>query len=270
MKRVNIKIRDGKSRAVMLLWLFILLSFIFGGAALVSQHLAVHTFGWTSTVYRERREIVSELYLSINSADIPLEVYTYDGAEIIIEYTGADALVIERDEYGLKIGRDEDFKLSLFSRDKLNYKMQVWLPDVNYREIRLMSASGDISARNVRADSLIVTSRLGDISLFAPEGITDAVTLRGSVYVEFIDFNAPFFIETDSGDVRIIMSENESHGVKLDFLTYRGRFTSDFFRREYDGHQGDLYLSTGENPIQFTVNTITGNLDFHKRTENTE
>ena len=268
LKRIRFMHIKGLNKAgipIKLLWLFISLTVIFGTLAIVTQLLAAELFGWESTVHRERREIESSLYISINSADIPLEVYTHDGDKIIIEYISETTLIVEEDELELKISRVEDFTLSLFSRDVLNYGMVVRLPQQTYREIKLSSASGDISVKNINAELLSITSRSGDISLRETEGLITVSTRQGGVYAEFLNFTDACAIETDSGSIKVLMPERAA--VNLTFLTDTGRFTSDFFRSRYHCHEGDLYLASGANPLRFTVRTGSADLDFHKRDE---
>ncbi|MCL2019685.1 MAG: DUF4097 domain-containing protein [Oscillospiraceae bacterium] len=253
------------SRAVKLFWLFTALALFSGCAALITHLLAHELFGWSSTVHRERREIELSEQISISSADIPLSVYTHNGDKIIVEYKGETALIIEETDLELRIGREEDFALSLFSMDKLNYEMKVWLPEYSYKEIKLTTASGDIYAEKIRAELTAVTSRSGDVSLYGVEGLIAVNTRYGDVNAEFINFTDSCAIDVETGAVSVIMPTR--FDVKLDFLTASGLFTSDFFRKEYYLHAGDLYLSTGVNSIRFTVRTVSGNLDFHKRDE---
>jgi hypothetical protein len=245
--------------------LFVSLAAIFGFLALIMQLFAYELFGWSSTVYRERREIEAPQFISVNSADIPLRVYTHSGEKIIIEYIGETALIIDEGENELKISRVEDFTLSLYSTDILNYGMIVRLPAQIYREIKLTSASGDITAENIHAELLSASSRTGNINLRAVEGLIAVSTRQGDVCAEFINFTDACAIETDSGDIKITMPERNA--VNLNFLTDAGRLTSDFFRREFNAHEGDLYLAAGENPIRFTVRTSSGNLEFMTRNE---
>jgi len=252
--------------AVKLFWIFACLAVICGVLALFMQLFAEPLFGWSSTVHRERREIeLTSLFISVNAADIPLEVYTYGGEKIIVEYIGETALIIEYDEYEIQISRVEDFTLSLFSRDVLNYKMTVWLPRETYREIKLTTASGGIYAENIYTELMSATSRSGDIKLHRIEGLITVSTRQGSVDAEFANFTDACAIEAESGEVRITMPEKAA--VNLTFLTDTGRLTSDFFRREYHAHEGDMYLVSGANPLRFTVRTSSGNLEFYKRNE---
>jgi hypothetical protein len=264
---MRIRIRGlNKSRpAVKLFWLFASLAAAFGVLAVITQHFAFELFGWTSTVHRERRELESSLYISINSADIPLRVYTHDGSRIIVEYIGETALLIEEEENELKISRVEDFTLSLFSRDVLNYGMTVLLPRQTYREVKLTSASGDIHAVNINSELFSATSRTGSVNLHAVEALIAVSTRQGDVNAEFVSFTDSCAIETDSGDVSVNMPPRSA--VDLTFLTDTGRLTSDFFRREYRAHEGDMYLITGDNPHRFTVRTGSGSLFFNKRDE---
>jgi hypothetical protein len=266
MKRI--KGLSKSSPAVKLFWLFAVLALLSGGAALLTQMFAGELFGWTPTVHRERREVAFTPSISINSTDIPLEVYTYDGEVIIVEYIGESALIIEEDEFELRIHRVEDFTISLFSTDILNYGMTVWLPKQSYKAIRLTTASGDIRAENIETELLSVTSRTGNISLCNIEGLLSVSSRYGDVWAEFVNLTDAAAIDTESGRVEIIMPARID--VRLDFLTDRGYFTSDFFRREYDSHQGDLFLSTGPagaNLVRFTVRTSSGSLYFYTRDE---
>jgi hypothetical protein len=249
-----------------LLWISVSLAVICGSLAVVTQLFAEELFGWNSTVHRERAALEPNRFISINSADMPLEVYTYDGDKVIIEYIGETELVIIEDELELKISRIEDFTLSLFSTDKFNYKMTVWLPNENhmlYDEIKLTSASGNLSARNIRADFIYATSRNGNINFHGAEGEIIIATRTGDVRLEFINFTDRIKVETDTGNIKVLMPER--YGVKLSYVTESGRFTSDFFSERFNAQAGDVYLNEGANPIEFTVFTDTGELEFYKR-----
>lgn len=266
-KFMRIKGLNKAGTAVKLFWLSAILAVISGAMALITQFFAVEHFGWTSTVHRERREIEVPDWarISISSADMPLEVYVHSGDKIIVEYIGESELIIDGDELELRIRRVEDFVFSLFSRDLLNYGMIVRLPERVYREISLTTASGNIYAENIHSELIRVTSRTGNVHLHALEGLVTVSTRQGDINLEFINFTDACSIETESGDVSVLMPERIA--VRLDFFTASGLFTSDFFRREYHEHEGDLYLSTGDNSNRFTVRTSSGNLDFHKRNE---
>jgi DUF4097 and DUF4098 domain-containing protein YvlB len=112
---------------------------------------------------------------------MPLDVRVHGGGRIIVEYIGETALLIDEDELELKISREEDFALSLFSRNKLSYKMTVYLPDIQYEEIKLSSASGDIFIENVRSHILSATSRSGNIKTDNVEAVLDLNTRFGII-----------------------------------------------------------------------------------------
>jgi DUF4097 and DUF4098 domain-containing protein YvlB len=174
-------------------------------------------------------------------------------------------LIIDGNEFEMRIRRVEDFMLSLYSRDVLNYKMTVWLPERVYREITLTTASGNIYAENIKSELIRATSRTGNVHLYAIEGLVTVNTRQGSIELEFVNFTDACSVETESGSVTVIMPERIA--VRLDFFTASGLFTSDFFRREFNAHEGDLYLSSGENPNRFTVRTGSGDLSFYTRDE---
>lgn len=251
------------STAERLLRLFILLALLSGIAAVLLQFLAVRRFGWEPTVYRERHEVDFNPRLSINTSNMPLEVFAHDGEKIIIEYTGETALLINEDSDFLRISREEDFKISLFSRDMLNYKMTVWLPRKAFREIKLSTVSADISAQELTAESFAASSRSGNVTLRDVRGIISVNTRFGDVELVFDEFSEPCAVETDAGNVSVLMPG--SFGVRLDYFTDGGKFTSDFFGREFKNHKGVLYMVSGANPVHFTVRTNSGNLVFHKR-----
>jgi hypothetical protein len=261
----RIKGLSGGRPAVKLLWLFAALAIISGSIALLAQLFAEELFGWTPTVYRERREIDFARSISISSADIPLKVYSYSGDKIIVEYIGESALIIEEDELELKISRDENITLSLYNRAMLSYGMTVWLPAETYKELKLTSASGNIHARNIMAEFITINSRTGSINLYGTEGLIAVTTRYGDIRAEFINLTDACALDTERGNVEVVMPARL--GVLLNFFTDTGSFTSDFFRRDYDNHKGDLYLSIGANPVRFTVRTGSGNLHFYKRDE---
>ena len=244
--KFRIKGMSKGSHAVKFLWLTVSLALICGSMAFLTQHSAEELFGWTSTVHRERVELAPNRHISISSADIPLEVYTHDGTQIIVEYVGETALIIYEDELEIKISREEDFTLSLFSLDKFNYKMRVWLPSYShtqYEEIKLISASGSIYAENIKSASISATSRSGNVEFSGTEGEVIINTRTGNVKVFM-----PFTYETD-----------------LSYMTESGLFSSDFFGTHYSAEQGGIYISSGENPERFTVLTDTGNLEFNRK-----
>ena len=177
----KIKSRTEGNKILRLFWIFTLSAVLSGSLAVVTHLYGETLFGWTATVHRERREIAVNDYISINSADMPLDVRVHGGGRIIVEYIGETALLIDEDELELKISREEDFALSLFSRNKLSYKMTVYLPDIQYEEIKLSSASGDIFIENVRSHILSATSRSGNIKTDNVEAVLDLNTRFGII-----------------------------------------------------------------------------------------
>jgi hypothetical protein len=231
--------------AVKLFWVTAAFALACAVLAVITQFFAAELFKWSSSVHREHLELEPNRYLSINSADMKLEVYTHDGDKIIVDYIGETELLIEEDELELKISRVEDFALSLFSRDKFNYILRVGLPAGNiirFESIKLYSASGDISAERIRAGEFYVTSRSGNISLTS---ITADVT-----------------VNVRSSDVVIL--QPDWNGIALDFFTNSGVFCSDFFDEPYAAHEGDIHLQRGGEALLFAVHTDTGNLTFNE------
>jgi len=239
-----------------------------GSAAVITQFFAAELFNWQSTVYRERRIIEAADIVSIHSADMNLEIYSHSGSQIIIDYIGETALLTEKSDFEVRIGKDEDFSFSLFSLDRFNYNMRVGLPVREYKELRLTSASGNISAERVHAGQITVTSRSGNVTLFSVSGFIDINTRFGDVNTEFVSFADACRIDTETGSVTVVMPDVA--GVDLSFFTQSGSFSSDFFGEaflEAARFQEDLYLSSGVNHKMFTVRTNTGNLVFYKRIE---
>jgi len=204
----RIKSVPEEDRAVYLLWAFISLMLVSGGAAIIMQFIAQSTFGWKPTVHRERFEFDSVEYITISSSDIPLDVFTYDGDKIIVEYTGETAPHIRKDDFELSIHKEEVFAFSFFSGDVLNYGIQVFLPDRLYRDIKLSSAAGDITVHGIRATLLNINSRTGRVDVRVPDGfelrlsyITETGTLTSDFTNSELENAAWYTVRTVSGDL---------------------------------------------------------------------
>ncbi|MCL2108450.1 MAG: DUF4097 domain-containing protein [Oscillospiraceae bacterium] len=248
-----------------LLRLFVILTIISGTVAILLQFAAVHLFNRGSTVYREHLsiELGSHLQISISTANTPIEVYTHNSDTILIEYTGENPLWIDETPEFLRIGTADGFKFSLFSLGQLSYCMKIYLPQITYAELRLSAVSGDIYAENITADFINISTRSGGIKLHEPDGIVSINSRTGDIALTFGRFDEPCAVESDTGDIAVLMPpEND---LRLNYFTDTGRFTSDIFRPELNGWQGDLYLTKGANQTRFTARTISGNLSFLER-----
>ena len=207
--RFRVRRQRKEDRAVYFFWAAVSAAIICGGAAVILQVFAL-IGGWEPTVHRERLEFDFTQYISVSSADIPLEVFTYNGDKIIVEYAGETALIVQQDALELTIRRDEAAAFSFFSGDMLNYRLQVFLPDMLYRDIKLSSSAGTITAGNVRATLFNVNSRTGAVNISVPESFEvrlSFITETGKMLSEFADSRSEdpawYTVRTISGNLNI-------------------------------------------------------------------
>ncbi|MDR1754761.1 MAG: DUF4097 domain-containing protein [Eubacterium sp.] len=243
---------------------------VFGSIAAVSfilmiafQLISVNLFGFKGSVFRTETSVLIKKYVTIEVTNIPLNINTYNGEDIKINYVNETDLIIEETMHDILIKQDPDFSFSLFSKDQLNYRMDVSLPDRIYNSVSIITTSGEVNLDYLYTKELKINSRSGDIKVSDTGGRIDIQSDSADVDISFLELDDTVNINTISGNVTVLMPERKE--PKLTFLSESGLFTGNFFRFDYKDYRGDLFMQMGEDPKAFHVVTKSGNLMFLKR-----
>lgn len=227
------------------------------------QIIAINT-GFQSTFISERLEFEGVNYINVNTTNLDLTIKTYDGDKIIAEYENDSPIVSDTsDNSKLKLTQSDDFTLSLFSMKMFSYKMTLYIPENNYRELYFGSISGDVRVEGVVAEYLELDTKSGDIYADNLNSKVSVNTESGKVKLSFNAFLNTANITSGNGNTEIILPDFAA--VKLDFITNGGRFTSDLFEKKYNSRIGDVSEEFGKNPFDLNVTSDTGNLEIMVR-----
>lgn len=234
----------------LILLALILTSLMSGAGAVAVQLFSAKLFGWEPTVVRLEAEYAAKPHIRITATNIPLVIHKWDEDYVKIRYTGEIELITEEGETYLNITQESDFTFSLFAWDMLEYGLEAWLPEREYTALRLVTTTGDITLDGYKGEQLAVESVSGDITLSALD-CGGYVQTGGRVEAAFSSFTRAFAVTNTGGSVSLTLPQ--SAAVWLEFLSAGGSFTSEFFRKSFDRHEGDLFMSIGENPVKLTI-----------------
>lgn len=243
--------------------------FVFGILSLLMcigvQYLAVKS-GFESTFISERMEFDRVNYITVNTTNLDLTVKMYGGERIIAEYENDSPIIADAsDNSRLKLTQSDDFTLSLFSAKMFSYKMTLYIPESEYRELVFSSTSGDIHTERLTAEYLELATRSGNITAQNLDCKLKIVTDSGRITLDFDRFGNTANIQSGSGSITAAIPENSP--IALEFITDRGTFTSQLFDRKYNGRIGDVSESRGPSPHNFNVTSGTGCLEIYEKQE---
>lgn len=198
--------------------------------------------GFTGSVITERLEFDKARYITVSTNNLDYEIKHTDGDKIIVEYTNETPMIIRQsDENYLKLTQDDSFVLTLFAREQFSYKLTIYLPVYDYRELHLKSSSGAVTLASTYSEYAEIETKTGDIEISEASGKLSVKSAGGDISCDYNAFiNAGTFKTTD-GSIRVTMPDFS--GVELEFDTTVGYFTSDFFNEIYDNEQGAQSLS---------------------------
>lgn len=198
-----------------------------GAMCALTQWLAVRD-GFESTVVTESFEAEKARYITISTTNLDFEIKPYDGEKIKIQYVNDSHVIIEQqDENYLRLRQDDSFTFTLLAKEQFGYKMTVWLPEYDYREVHLTSSSGAVTVDFTSAEYTGITTRSGDITVKEACEKLAVETDSGDIYCNYLAFVTAGNFTTDSGDVEIYMPDFS--GVTLEFETVCGAAESDLF-----------------------------------------
>ena len=227
-----------------------------------TQLIAVQS-GFKSTFLSDRMEFDRVNYITVNTTNLDLTVKMYGGDKIVAEYENDSPIIADlSDNSRLKLTQSDDFTLSLFSLKMFSYKLTLYIPEGEYRELVFSSISGDITAEKLNAEYLELTTKSGSITAEQVDCKLKTLTESGKTTLMFAEFRSTANIQSGSGDISAAIPAGAA--VKLDFITDRGTFTSDIFERKFNGRIGDVLETRGSDPHSLNVTSGTGSLEIYE------
>lgn len=237
-----------------------------GAMCALTQWLAVNN-GFESTVVTQSFEAEKARYITISTTNLDFEIKPYDGDKIRIDYVNDSHVIIEQqDENYLKLRQDDSFTFTLLAKEQFGYKMTVWLPEYDYREVYLSSSSGAVTVDFTSAEYTEIATRSGNITVKEACEKLAATTDSGDIYCKYLAFVTAGNFTADSGDVEIYMPDFS--GVTLEFETVCGAVETDLFG---EAAKEPVYHSvTLERPAKLShylyVTTYSGRLKLYTLT----
>lgn len=219
-----------------LLWLFLAFAAVSLAAAVFFQQSS----GTTGSVIRETLEFDNAKYITVSTTNMDFEIRPWSGDKIKLEYVNDTPMIVRQTDVNyLKLTQDDSFTLSLFTKDVFSYKMTLWLPENDYREMYLTSSSGSITLLETQSEYTEISTRSGAISVDEATEKLKITTYTGNVRLRYIAFANAGTINNNSGKTEVVMPDFS--GVKLDFKTVTGFLTSDMFESPVEREQGSAF-----------------------------
>ena len=243
--------------------IFSVLALVFLAFTAAFQFFAARS-GYKGSVVRETLEFEKVKYIDVATTNMDFDIKPWSGEKIKLEYVNdSRMLVLQADENYLTLAQDDSFTLSLFTADVFSYKMTLFLPENDYRELSLTSSSGGISLLETQSEYTEISTRSGAVSVDEATGKLSISTLDGDVRVDYAAFSNAGTINNRSGKTEVIMPDYS--GVTLIFTTVSGRLTSDMFAASYENAPGSV---TASHPAplcrNLAVKTDEGDLILRK------
>lgn len=227
-------------------------------AAGIALQLIMSQGGYQGNVKTTEHEFSGIRELVAISTSLPIDVRYGEEDKVRVKYTGALPLVFSEENGLLRVTQDDTFTLNLFSVEQLNSGIEIILPHKLFESITISSSSGNITAHSLNADTYEVTTKSGDISLGSIDERADIRSESGDISFVLSSINGDMTVNGGEGDISVEISSEAS--FYLEFLTYRGHFTSDAFDKDYDFSFGDAAAIRNGGKHLFRINTTGGNL----------
>lgn len=267
--RVKIRVPDrSKSKKIMLIFFVLSLIFIVLGAFF--QFLWVKSNGFSSGSIREEKTWENIKRIKVLAANLDFTVKSWDNSQVQIVYHNDAPLVFETTEYDELIikQREDDFRLTLFTLEKYQYKATLYLPSEGLEQVSLSSKRGFIDTCDYSGSRLDLQSINGNVHAKSGAHPLYITTKTGNIYCELNAHSSPVRMDSITGNTVIYAKSDTS--VKLSFQTQHGNFVSDFFDSTSVSVSGGTELVYGDEPVSVFVTSVTGNLSFYKKDANKE
>lgn len=177
--------------------------------------------GYEGTVVKESLTFPNANYIYISTSGLDFEIKSYEGKEILVEYTNDMPIIVEESSSDyLKLTQDDSFTVSVFAKDQFSYKMTVWLPVRDYREFYLNSGSGNITMEETLSRFCKLRTRSGNIYISNAHKEINAESITGSIFCSYIAFTATGSFESKEGNITVLVPDFS--GVDLQFRTESG------------------------------------------------
>lgn len=244
-----------------LFWVALALSVLLLGITAFLQSEAVKD-GFTSTVVRRTQSFENCRYITVSTTNLDLEVRHYDGGEILIEYVNDSPIItVESDENYLKLTQDDMFTLSLFALEQFEYKMILWLPENDYREIILSSGSGRIYLAETQSEFTSIHTRSGMVTVDDAYGKLEIETISGNLHCNYIAFVNAGTFKSKSGNITVMMPDYSN--VRLQFETTSGTLRTNMFESPQTVRE-NVTLTRGSDFHYLYITTESGGVSLRK------
>ncbi len=197
--------------------------------------------------------------LIVITGSLPITVEYWDGEDCEVSCIGDLPLITDTDESGvLRITQDDSFSLALFTARRGSFGVTVKLPRRTYRRISLTSSSGNVSTQPISCESLEISTRSGDISLFGADERAKIKTESGNIALGISALGGDMELSGGSGDISLTLSKRLS--VCMEYMTEKGSCTVRGFSEEFEDRRGDAVILQNGGEYLLKITTETGNL----------
>lgn len=238
--------------------LFIILGVIFIAAGTVLAYIRPFN-PYNDAVSDETLYFGGVRELVVITGSLPITVEYWEGEDCEVSCTGDLPLITDIDESGiLRLTQDDSFSLALFTARRDSFGVTIRLPRRTYRRVSLTSSSGDVSAQPISCESLEISTRRGDISLFGADDRAKIKTESGNISLGISALGGDMELSGGSGDISLTLSKRLS--VCMEYMTEKGYCTARGFAENFENRRGDAVILQNGGEYLLKITTVTGNL----------
>ncbi len=210
-------------------WLIItgILAAVFAAAAFLFQGKSLGS-AKESDVYFTRCE-----YISIDLLKTDVTIIPWEEDKIRFTYRSDVPLSVEKGDNSLTITESNDFVISLFAKEAVDYGMYLYLPREYYRDILVYTVSGDVILGDVDSDKITVVTNSGRITSENTRSMCSLTTGSGDILLDFYSVIPGSSVKSRTGNAEISFPKGSS--VALDYETESGELKTDVISGSYPG-----------------------------------
>lgn len=260
------------------IWFALAGIFIISGALICTIILAINRFDFTALntdpemvkkEYQLSRDKAVDLTIETSANDIILKksvnnniiVTCYESEELsyeVVNFEGKNIVIAENDNRKWYQMIDVNFGV-------METPLTVEIPDVNWKNIKIATSSGDIDLSDFRCKNISIKTSSGDVCVSDIQpGYMDIESSSGDIRLNDFFVSDELVINTLSGDTEL--SKIASNGIKINSTSGDVKFTkAESPRFEIETSSGDV-LGTirGDQNNVFNVESLSGDVSVPK------
>ncbi len=172
-------------------------------------------------------------YIEIDVSRMSVTLVPYDEPDITVAYKNDKPLDFETGDNSLFITESSQLLVSLFTGDKSDFSLYLYLPRQSYREISVYTGLGNVMAGRIDSQMLTINTESGNIICDDSISRLNLSTISGKIDVDYELIADGTEINSRRGNVDFNVHPKSEFSV--DFNTKTGTCECDFSDGEFMG-----------------------------------